>query len=311
MSRYRRRALLAALALTAALALSLPANSFIPRADRVVAAIAAANRASGRTQALRLSLTMRIGDEDPIATGELVTHPTGLARLELRGANDLLERHVLQGSEHLASRYGRPLRRPRAFLPPLFLLQADSAVTLDAALATFGVEVGPIGLAPCGSSDCYVLGDPARVPPAQHPTAGTETAEPEPLGSPIEPDSGGWRPIPFPANDGSKGGRGAPIARGRDAVQHGDPASTIWVDIDTYEVRRIDSENGVVVFLGPLATFDQIRVPLWLVIEEPGEDAVRYDILRLTPVNAPAGAFGRNWLLDDPDEESSPEVSQP
>ena len=96
-----------ALAAAAGVVLLLPvlsASAFVPRADRVADAIARTNKADGRAQALRLELNLRIEDGEPVAKGELVTHPTGLARLELRGAGDLVERHVLQGSEHRASR---------------------------------------------------------------------------------------------------------------------------------------------------------------------------------------------------------------
>ena len=59
------------------------AAAFVPGAERISRAIADSNRGSGRAQALRFELEMRIGDsgEGPLAArGELVTHPTGMAR---------------------------------------------------------------------------------------------------------------------------------------------------------------------------------------------------------------------------------------
>ncbi len=149
-----------AAALGVVLCLALPARSFIPRAQRVVAAVANANVSAHRTDALRFQVRLRVGDAPAVAKGELIIHPTGLARLELR-ASGLVERHLLQGTEHTAARNGRILNGPRAFLPPLFLLQGDSPAVLEAALRSLGVRAGAISLAPCGESDCYVLGDAA------------------------------------------------------------------------------------------------------------------------------------------------------
>ena len=117
------------------LALALPVAAFVPKADRIAKATANANRAAARSQALQLDITLRVADREPIGSGKLVTHPTGLARLELRDAADRTERHLLLGTEHSASRNGRTLDRPRAFLPPLFFLQVDSPATLEQALS--------------------------------------------------------------------------------------------------------------------------------------------------------------------------------
>ena len=62
-----------------------PTWAFIPQAARVEQAAAERNETSGRAQALQLELTLRVAERDPIGTGVLVTHPTGLARLELLG----------------------------------------------------------------------------------------------------------------------------------------------------------------------------------------------------------------------------------
>jgi len=110
-----RRAGPAAL-LLCALSLAVPVSAFVPKADRIVAEVAKTNEASKRATALRFELSMRIGDGEVLAKGELITHPTGLARLELRGAG-IVERHLLQGNEHSTARDGELLENPRAFLP--------------------------------------------------------------------------------------------------------------------------------------------------------------------------------------------------
>ena len=251
----------AALAGVAALALVVhSAAGFVPDAERVTRAVAGVNKASGRAQALKLELDMRIEDGDVIAVGELVTHPTGLARLELRGAGGLVERHILQGSQHQASRNGVRLDQYRAFLPPLFLLQANSKLTLDAALTDFGVRRQAIGLAPCGESNCYVLGDPGRVVSA------------------VEVDA---ERVAAPLLAGEVLGAFA----------------TIWVDIASYDVLRIESARGVKTTLGPVIKSDGVRAPSWILVEEPGLSFVRFEVTRVTPVNAPAAAFGEQWLM--------------
>jgi len=258
------------------------AGAFVPQAERVVKAVGETNRAAGRSRAMQLELSMGIGERDGVATGVLVTHPTGLARLELRGSPELVERHLLQGAEHRASRNGRPLQDPWAFLPPLFLLQASSPVTLSAALASFGIDERAIGLAPCGDRDCYVLGDPDRVPPP-----------PEPV-----PDASGAAPRTEPLF----------VAGGGDAsVLY----PTLWIDTQTFEVRRVDSADGVRVFLGPPAAFGKLRVPGWLRIQQPGKAPVRFDVVEAAVVNAPAAAFSESWLLAPTASAEAPGADPP
>lgn len=289
-----------------------PAQGHVPQAERVSKAVAEANVKAGRAQALRLELVMRIGDSDPIATGELITHPTGLARLELHGAQGLTERHLLQGIEHSASRGGQPVDRPRAFLPPLFFLQADSAVSLNAALTAFGIRANLIGLAACGESDCYVIGDPERVPPPLEPlylegmtrmgeadSEGEESVFAEGqretlLGesAPGQEQADGEDGAEFLAQFAFGGGEDDPGSSDEDLG----PASAIWVDTKTYDVKKIEVRDGVNIWFGPSAVFGKVRLPAWLVIDEPGQNSVRFDFRAATPVNASASAFGKSWL---------------
>jgi hypothetical protein len=148
---------LAALAAAAWLASLGPAAAGAPSAEKLAGAVAEANRKAGRAKPLLLDVSLRRGDGAPAASGTLVTHPTGLARLELHGP-DGLERHLLQGNQYSASRDGALVDSPVPILPPLFLLQTDSGASLRAALASFGVAASETALGLADDRDCYVIG---------------------------------------------------------------------------------------------------------------------------------------------------------
>ncbi|HEX9813542.1 MAG TPA: hypothetical protein VGB31_01190, partial [Myxococcota bacterium] len=85
-----------ALKLAAALCIaSALANAAIPNAEKIADAVAETNRLSGRSDPVLLEVTLRIGDGEPVGTGVLASHPTGLARLELRSRRGFVERHLL------------------------------------------------------------------------------------------------------------------------------------------------------------------------------------------------------------------------
>jgi hypothetical protein len=219
----------------------------IPSAKKISNELARTNRSAHRSEPLIFDVTLRIGDSEPLATGVLATHPTGLARLELISNRGFSEHHLLQGSAYAASRDGRPLLDPRPFLPPLFLLQASSGAALRAALASFGISAGEVTLGLADDRDCYVLG--GRVPSAE---AGEE------------------RRLP-----------------------------SLWIDVETFQVVRIDGRDGVRFRFGPAHAFDRINVPAWIVIEAPGQTAARLDVVAVAPANAPAAAFGQDWLTPE------------
>lgn len=154
----------AAALLAAALwiAASAPATGGTPSAEKLAVAVAEHNRQAGRARPLLLDVALREGEGPASATGTLAVHPTGLARLELRGEQGL-ERHLLQGSQYAASLDGEPMAAPRPLLPPLFLLQADAGTSLRTALASFGVAASEVGLGLAFDRDCYVIG--GRPPP--------------------------------------------------------------------------------------------------------------------------------------------------
>ena len=140
-----------------------------PSAEKVAGAVAETNAASGRARPLLLEVSLRVAGGGAQARGTLATHPTGLARLELVGPSGFVERHLLLGDEYRASRDGQILASPHPFLPPVFLLQANSGAALSAALSSFGVLSYEMVLGRLGDHDCYVFG--GRLPYAASPDA--------------------------------------------------------------------------------------------------------------------------------------------
>jgi len=134
------------------------ARAAVPSAEKIADAVAETNRLSRRAAPLLLEVTLTIGGGEPVATGVLATHPTGLARLELRSRRGFVERHLLQGNSYTASRDGELLDPPYPFLPPTFFLQAESGAAFLAALEGYGVASGEVVLGRVADRDCYVFG---------------------------------------------------------------------------------------------------------------------------------------------------------
>jgi len=316
--------------------LALAAEAFIPRAERVVEAVAQRNLQAGRAQPLQVDLVLRIEDSPPLGTGVLVTHPTGLARLELKSQGGAVERHILQGSEHLAMRDGVRLPEPRSFLPPLFLLQTSEDQDLRAGLEQLGADLEAIRLAPCGEGDCFVVGNPSEVPPRYVPPAPEvseellaaltaalgetprqdgfalsgeselqdEVTPPERIEAVVEVSEPGVLPV--------LGEEAGPNALAEFAgVEDEGPWATIWIDVERYEPRRIDLNDGVRIWLGPQVAFDGVEMPSWIRIDEPGRRSATFDVLSVLPVEAPAAAFSRSWLERPLGEEAPPDRVRP
>jgi hypothetical protein len=140
--------------------LALPALAAIPSANKIAKAVAETNETSGRGGALLLDVELRVKGQagPPAATGVIATHPTGLARMELKSAQGFVERHLLQSDVYQASRNGTLLEDPHPFLPPIFLLQASSGEALSAALRSYGVSEHDVVLGRMNDRDCYVIG---------------------------------------------------------------------------------------------------------------------------------------------------------
>ncbi|MBK7949667.1 MAG: hypothetical protein IPK00_13215 [Deltaproteobacteria bacterium] len=293
-----------------------PARAFVPKPDRALAAIAQANLSSGRTQAIQLDLVMRIGEQASLATGQLVSHPSGLARLELRGSGGRVDRYLLSGPELLAAKDGEALANPQPMLQPIFLLQPSSQETLRVALESFGVDSRFIGVAPCGELDCYVFGDPALAAPAIHrlpsdasaadPGAGADAAHGLDAAAAGELDPADER-----ARNAVIGRRGT--LEIEPTIEPGRPIARLWVDTETLQIQRIDRDSGESLQLGPIVRFERLMVPAWLEIERPGEPTIHFDVKRAVRVNATPQAFNPSWLYSpiDPADPTSAGGSPP
>jgi hypothetical protein len=88
---------------------------------------------------------------------------------------------------------------------------------------------------------------------------------------------------------------GGRAARGADGVEPAQPS--LWVDMESFEVVRIDRGDGVRFRFGPSQDFGAVRLPRWISIESPGQPAARLEILKVAPANAPAASFTTEWLL--------------
>jgi hypothetical protein len=164
--RFHRRALhRCAQGLLLGSALASAASAAIPVAPKIAEAVAETNEMSARAEPLLIDVELRIGSSERAAQGKLATHPTGLARLELRSDANFVERHLLQGDDYRASRDGQLLDKFHPFLPPVFLLQATSGAALAAALESFGVSEQEVVLGRMGDHDCYVFGGRLPGPP--------------------------------------------------------------------------------------------------------------------------------------------------
>lgn len=260
--------------------------AYLPSPERIYRAMAAANKADGRDGAIQLKLKLQIGDRPGVATAELISHPSGLARIELRAAGGLVERHLLQGDTVTVSRNGQLVENPRTFLPPLFLLQAQSGPLVLSILESLSVDVESWGLTPCGETDCLLIGDPdqAIARPDPPPLRGLDAwaarrAEP---------------PTSAPEEDAAENDAGL---RAQDL--EGEPAASarVWVERGRYEVRGYADGYGVEIRLGPLAQFGPLQVPAWIQIEEKDRAPARLEVVAAERVNAPGAAFTQEWLF--------------
>ncbi|MCH2184347.1 hypothetical protein MK280_00585 [Myxococcota bacterium] len=287
-ARASRRAAAFGLLSIGLLGLSGSVLAYLPSPERIYRAMAAANKADGRDGAIQMKLQLQIGDRPAVATAELISHPSGLARIELRGAGGLLERHLLQGDTLTVSRNGQVVENPRTFLPPLFLLQARTGPLVESILESLSVDVESWGLTPCGEADCLLIGDPARA-----------IARPEP--PPLKGlDAWAARRAERGTLDSSKLEANRKEDASTEEVLEGDPPASsarVWVERGRYEVRGYADGHGVEIRLGPLAQFDKLQVPAWIQIEEKDRAPARLEVLAAERVNAPGAAFTQEWLL--------------
>jgi hypothetical protein len=302
------------------------AAAFIPQVERALKEIAKVNRESNRTKVIQLELTMRTGDSETVASAEILSHPSGLARMEIRRDRGQRDRYLLSGTEFAATRNGRQLENPTPILPPLFPLQAFSVTTLEAALATLGVEIRWIGLAPCGEQDCFVIGDPRLAAPLPTPTVEMTTEETDVLADPLadlfSPDRARLDAVADPSAGESVEVRdefGINAIHDEDlriaaagheftdvmdeladailALPENGIIPRLWVDTERLQIRRIDQANGVFVVFGPIARFARLELPAWFEIHESGAEILRFEVDRANAIDVSLQAFGWDWLM--------------
>jgi hypothetical protein len=71
---------------------------------------------------------------------------------------------------------------------------------------------------------------------------------------------------------------------------------SVWVDMESYQIAQIDRPGGVRFRFGPMTVFEGIQAPSWIEVVAPGQPDARLDVVRVAPANAPAAAFGVDWL---------------
>ncbi|MCP3987381.1 MAG: hypothetical protein GY723_23595 [bacterium] len=148
---------LAVWALILAFGLATSALAYVPPAKQVAAAVAKANLAAKRNRALAMEVTLHRDDSaEAIASGTLITDPSGNARLELR-IDGRVERHLRVGARLETTHDGRA-HTGELRLPPLHLLQLVQRTSLQTALAALGASGGAIELGYDDDLDAYVLG---------------------------------------------------------------------------------------------------------------------------------------------------------
>jgi len=71
---------------------------------------------------------------------------------------------------------------------------------------------------------------------------------------------------------------------------------SVWVDMETYQIVQVDQPSGVRFRFGPMTVFEGIQAPSWIEVVAPDRPDARLDVIRVAPANAPAAAFGTEWL---------------
>lgn len=83
---------------------------------------------------------------------------------------------------------------------------------------------------------------------------------------------------------GSQGARDCWVLGGRDRgpfEMNGLPS--LWLDLDSHQVVRIDEAAGTRFFTGPYASFGDIRFPAWIEVQAPGWPRWRMEVRAVTP----------------------------
>lgn len=99
---------------------------------------------------------------------------------------------------------------------------------------------------------------------------------------------------------GQTHGRDCYVVGGRDLPAAGagrpTPRASLWIEVESYEVCRIERADGVVFRLGPTHAFGELRFPQWLGVEAPGAAPLRLWVRDAVAARIPESAFSDAWL---------------
>jgi hypothetical protein len=160
MSASRRRRGCQVVLLTFALAVSNAerVRAWIPEPESAWGMIAQSNSAASRTRALALDIALAGADGAVVATGTVRLEPNGRARLGITFADGTVEMHERTPIDYQATRAGTRVEKPLRLIPPIALLQVDTAQAVSDALRTIGGDPRLVDLGMEGAHDCWVLG---------------------------------------------------------------------------------------------------------------------------------------------------------
>ena len=154
----RRGCCVALLAAALALSHAGPVRAWIPEPESAWSMVAQSNSAASRTRALALDVALVGADGVVVATGTARVEPNGRARLGVTFADGTVEMHERTPIDYQATRAGTRVEKPLRLIPPIALLQADTAQAVADALRTIGGDPRLVDLGMEGAHDCWVLG---------------------------------------------------------------------------------------------------------------------------------------------------------
>jgi hypothetical protein len=73
-------------------------------------------------------------------------------------------------------------------------------------------------------------------------------------------------------------------------------AASVWLDMESFDVVRVDLSGGIRYRLGPIRPFEGVLLPEWVEVWEPGEPAARLEVRRAAKSPAGPEAFAPTWL---------------
>ena len=77
-----------------------------------------------------------------------------------------------------------------------------------------------------------------------------------------------------------------------------DPRPSVWVDVETLELVRIDPALGEEIRFGPAKAFGELVVPGWIELRSGGAEPVRLTVLGAERSALPDSAFAEAWLSE-------------